>query len=356
MKKEIKITDANLISAKSDSKRPEINKQIGQYLLDSVKGNNDSLSKSMVVYELLLYSRVIPFEDSVTKLENNINSQLESNGVSVDDVNDFNIKDIYVYAGYDFPAGAKKRMQVTFPEPVFDSVPWERKWAEHIEKAVEYYLVRQFDSRHHRIEVKTDLLGLVTDSRNKLEVDDLAAEIYDEVVSPSKFNVEHIGSLNDKAHLCDSVDEKKQLLAACVTTHGSASRKLAVNTFIDAFDYTDKYRAHKICNEAFEEYELYEYNKFDKHNLIDIEFLKDDLYSVKSHDEPEYVLLQISKRYAQCKDGENKIFIPRFRDIGIEAKILKKNASNEDFSKLMRKTAEEHDVDIDVSQSKIYFE
>jgi len=355
MTKQINITEANLISAKSDNKRTNINKHIGQYLLDAVDGNNDSLSKSMVAYELLLYSRVIPFEDNISELENNINTQLESNGISVDDINDYNIKDIDIYNKYDYEVDKKNRMQVTFPQLVFDSVPWERKWADHIEQAVEYYLIRQFDSRHHRIDVKTDLLGLVTESKNKSDVDDLAAKIYDEIISGSKFDVKHIGSLNDKAHLCDSVDDKKQLLAACVKAHGSPSRKIAVDTFIDAFNYTDIYRAHKICNDAFKKYELYEYNGFDKHGYADIEFVEEDLYSVKSHDEPEFVLLQLAKKYAKDK-GDNNIFIPRFLDIAIDAKIVNKNADYEDFVKVMEKAAEEHGINIDVSQSKIYFE
>jgi len=355
MTKDIKINEANLISAKSDNKRTNINKHIGQYLLDAVDGNNDSLSKSMVIYELLLYSRVIPFEDSVTKLEINLNSQLESNGISVDDINDYNIKDIDVYAGYDFPAGAKQRMQVTFPKPVFYSVDWERKWAEHIEKAVEYYLVRQFDSRQHRIDVKAEILGLATDSTNKSNVSDLALEIYDEIVNESKFDVEHIGNLNDKAKLCKTVDDKKELLAACVNTSVSISRKAAVNTFIDAFGYTDIYRAHKICNETFKQYGLYEYNEFANQDYTDLEFVREDLVNVKSHDDMDLVLVSIAKKYSESNNG--KIFVPRFLDIAKDAKILNKSADNGDLVDLIINSAEEYNINISKSdKGKIYFE
>ena len=254
MTKDIKIKEANLISAKSSNKRPDINSHIGQYLLDAVKGNNDSLSKSMVIYELLLYSRVIPFDDNITKLEYNLNNQLESNGINPSDVDDYNIKDIDIYGKYDYPEENTNRMQVTFPQPVFDCVPWERKWAEHIERAVEYYLVRQFDSRHHRIEVKTDLVGLVTGSKNKSESCDLACEIYDSIQSDSaRFDIESPDGLKINSSLCKSVNDKKELLKAYYDEY-PVQRSVLVNKFIDAFEYSDIYRAHKIFNSFVEEY------------------------------------------------------------------------------------------------------
>lgn len=350
----IKIEEANLISAKSASKRPEIDSRIGQYLLDSVKGNNDTLSKSIVTYELLLYSGVIPFEDNITKLEQNLNSQLENNGINPNDVDDYNIKDVDIYSKYDYPEGSTNRMQVTFPQPVFDSVDWERKWAAHITEAVEYYLVRQFDSRQHRIDVKTDILGLVTGSENKSDCSDLACEMFDSIQSESDYVIDSPDSLATNANLCKTVDDKKELLKVYYDEY-PMQRSALVNKFIDAFEYSDIYRAHKIFNEFVLENELYEYS--DTYMRVgSIDTMEYELSNIKSHDEIDMVFVKMIESYVDGTDS-NRVFSGELIDLAKSNKIINKSDDKIDLMKYIKNVDEKYDTSISYFENSfIYFD
>ena len=357
MTNKINITQVNYVPEQSDNKRPDIDSHIGQYLLDAADRNNSKLSKSVIIYELLLYADVIPFEDNMSEIEQNINHQLENNGIDIDDVNDYNIKNIDIYSKYDYPEGDTTRMQVTFPKSVFESVDFERKWASTITEAVEYYLVRQFDSRQHRIDVKTDILGLATGSKSKSECTDLACDIYEYIQSESRFKIESHTDLKNKASLCDSVDDKKELLALYIKKYNSMSREAMVDKFIDAFDYSDIYYAHRIFNDVCKNNKFYEYNDFENTVLKNINWVEDALNSVKSHDDIDYVFIKLLQKHAKDRN-ERRLYLDKFVSMARNNNIISSNDIVDDLAKKVKEISNEYDDSgIDkIETGFVYFE
>jgi len=347
---EINPTEVNIKSEPSETVRLSLDKNVGQYIIDAADDNNMVLSKSVIVYSLLMYGRVIDYGDDVTQVEDNLDMLLESYNVDSTDIDEFNIDkvDITEKHGLD----GKHRMQVQLPVSLVEAPDWSRKWSAKIEEALQYYLNTPYDSRYERINTKTDIISLLLGSKDKSDCSELSCEIFEALIEANKFVVEHPDDFKRNANLCKSVSDKKQLLKSYADGVSTPRPKLS-QTFIDIFDYNDIYCAHRIINEVVKECELYEYGEGMKY-VLDGEDMNNYLENIKSHEDMPLVMLKLLESYARNNNGT--AYAPDFVDIAKKHKIIKKGDEASDLARMLMTAAETHDIKVTQRNSKFNFD
>lgn len=294
---------ANYVAHPSDSKKTKIDSGIGQILLEAAEFNNTKLSKSVIIYNCLMQHSQISYRDGLTDIEDRLDEQLEEENIDVSEVN--NVKN--EYEDVDLYADEQKRMQVTLPKSVFDSVDFSRGWGRRIEEAVEHCVQSVYDNRKHRITVKQDILSVINNNMDVDDLDDVDTKVYKEVVETSifdRFDDFWFDELENNKDKFVSKEEKMEALYE-IYKRGDVGRIKLQNKFVEIFDYSNKYHAMSIFNNFCARYDVYEYNNFDELIFVDIDDFGYMLNNIKSHDNIDFVVYTLLNNYCEYLD-ENK--------------------------------------------------
>jgi len=234
--------------------------------------DNRKISNGVVIYELMMMNN--DYNDLISEHEQFINTELS------DYLTRSQIKFVTNYTENNNPAVRMENsvpqrypekaptdkirdIKIRIPEHLEKQLDFKRGWNKKLKQAVENYINTPYTCRHHRIQVKQNII-------NSYKQQTQLKELSQELIRKSEQSSEQLETVKDYYDIADSLttwaERKKKIAQVAVNCNLSKNHVHTMIKKSHGID-TESYRAEKI-NELWDEYNI-PYHMYDSKSTIE---------------------------------------------------------------------------------------